>query len=112
MKKLFILFVSMFMCSCFGIQDDKILNDETGFVKHIDYIEEGETNKQIVDVLIKSGDFKGQEVEIENVLTGNPYYDILLKKHDSEYLFISNGIYLYILYLLYILFIRSIIYII
>ena len=77
MKKLFILFVSMFMfcCSCFGIQDDKILNDETGFVKHIDYIEEGETNKQIVDVLIKSGDFKGQEVEIENVLTGNPYYD-------------------------------------
>ncbi len=93
MKKLFILFISMFMfcCSCFAIQDDKVLNAETGFVKHIDYIEEGETNKQIVDVLIKSGDFKGQEVEIENVLTGNPYYDILLKKHDSVVLHLEDS---------------------
>ena len=93
MKKLLVLFVSMFMlcCSCFGMQDDKVLNAETGFVKHIDYIEEGETNKQIVDVIVKSGEFKGQEVEIENVLTGNPYYDILLKKHDSVVLHLEEA---------------------
>ena len=82
----------MFCCSCFGIQDDKILNDETGFVKHIDYIEEGETNKQIVDVLIKSGDFKGQEVEIENVDNGMMAIKINKGMNNVKFTYYPRGL--------------------
>ena len=94
MKKIFItIFCLIFLCgTCFAIQqDESVLKSEVGFVNHIDYIEEGETNKQIVEVLVKSGDYKGQKVEIENVLTGNPYYDILLKKHDNVVLHLEQA---------------------
>ena len=36
--------------------------------------------KQAVKVRLASGEFKGETVDLENILTGNPYYDIKLKK--------------------------------
>ena len=39
--------------------------------------------KQLVDLEILSGKFKGEKRTIENVIGGNPYYDINLKKGDK-----------------------------
>lgn len=63
--------------------ETKILPSETGTVMSIQYIntEEGfAQTKQNVEVKILSGKFKGETVSLENILTGNPYYDIKLKK--------------------------------
>ena len=83
----------MFCTSCFALENDNVLKSETGFVKNIEYTDDAErgNNKQIADVVIKTGMFKGQTVKIENVLTGNPYYDILLKKKDNVILHLEQA---------------------
>ena len=61
----------------------KILPSETGVVQAITYIDENNDyaqTKQEVQVKLLSGEFKGSIIELENILTGNPYYDIKLKK--------------------------------
>ena len=95
MKKIFLFLTCfIFFCSvCFAIEDKAVLKSETGFVKSIEYADDSESgnNKQIVDVQIKTGTFKGETVKIENVLTGNPYYDILLKKKDKVILHLEQA---------------------
>lgn len=83
----------LFCANCFAIDNDTVLKSETGFVKHLEYTEDADSgnNKQIVDVVIKSGMFKGETVTIENILTGNPYYDILLKKKDNVILHLEQA---------------------
>jgi len=91
MKKLLLLvFTVLFFClPCFA--DENVLKSETGIVKNIKYIEENQMNKQFVDVEISSGTFKGEKVTLENVITGNPFYDILLKKKDRVILHAENA---------------------
>lgn len=68
---------------------DSVLPSETGVVESVQYedapnLQQGDNNvKQIVKVKILSGKFKGVERDIDNMLTGNPAYDIPLKKGDK-----------------------------
>ncbi|MBR1907794.1 YibE/F family protein [bacterium] len=95
MKKilLFLTCIILFCTNCFAIETDTVLKSETGLIKHIEYTDDYDSgnNKQIVDVEIKSGKFKGETVQIENVLTGNPYYDIILKRKDNVILHLEQA---------------------
>ncbi len=62
---------------------------QTAEVISIDYADssqnesENNINRQLVTVKIKSGQFSGEKLVLDNVLTGNPAYDINLKKGDN-----------------------------
>lgn len=61
---------------------------ESGIVQKIDYDYTEKTenpenvSKQIVTLKITSGKFKGKEVITDNMLTGNPAYEVFLKEND------------------------------
>lgn len=85
MKKLlffiFIFFISVF--SCFA-EDANILPSQTGIVQTVEYIDldggEYTQTKQIAEIKLLKGDLKGEKITVDNMLTGNPNYDIKLKK--------------------------------
>ena len=92
MKKLIIIFVLIigFFTQCYATEDNKVvLPSQTGVVENIEYedteeLNQGEeTTKQLVTVKVLTGDFKGTERIIDNMLTGNPAYDITLSKGDK-----------------------------
>lgn len=70
-------------------ENKAVLKSETGLVENIKYedmesINQGEqTTKQEVTIKVLTGDFKGTERIIDNMLTGNPAYDINLSKGDK-----------------------------
>ena len=86
MKKLFLLIISLFFSiqMCFPTENKNLNTSEIGIVKNLEFVELNESEvaqvKQDVEVKLLSGEFKGETVVIENILTGNPYYDIKLKK--------------------------------
>jgi uncharacterized membrane protein len=71
---------------------------QTGEVISIDYIDTPEnssvstSSRQLVKVKIKSGQFGGEELLLDNMLTGNPAYDINLKKGDNVVLHAESEI--------------------
>lgn len=80
----------------FAEDDTKtILPSETGIVESIKYedaedLNQGEqTTKQVVTVKVLTGNFKGTERMIDNMLTGNPAYDIQLSKGDKVVLHVE-----------------------
>ena len=80
-KLLVILTCLIFLLPCFA-DESNVLPSEIGIVKSIEYVNTNDSiaqTKQVVKVRLKTGEFKGEEVELENVLTGNPYYDLNLK---------------------------------
>lgn len=95
MLKKFFIFVFIFLlglpifASIEDFKKDKILKSEIGKVEKITYedIEQNFSEKtpvqQIVTVKLLTGEFKGRTTVIDNILTGNPYYDIFLKKGDK-----------------------------
>lgn len=84
MKK-FLVFISLFFISldiCFA-EEPIILPSQLGVVQKVEYADmENEVAqvKQIADIKLLKGDLKDNYVQIDNILTGNPYYDINLKK--------------------------------
>lgn len=82
--KLLILFIlSFFMFLPSFSEESVILPSEKGRVMSVQYVDTDDAvvqTKQVAEIKILTGEFKGQTVELENVLTGNPYYDIKLKK--------------------------------
>ena len=62
----------------------EILPSQTGVVTGIEYADFSNNDvaqtKQKVQIRLLGGEFKGETIELENMLTGNPYYDIKLKK--------------------------------
>ena len=62
---------------------------ESGIIKKIeyDYTEKTDSpetiSKQIVTVKITTGKFKGNEKVTDNMLTGNPAYEVFLKENDK-----------------------------
>ena len=82
--KLLILFIlSFFMFLPSFSEESVILPSEKGRVLSVQYVDTDDAvvqTKQVAEIKILTGEFKGQTVELENVLTGNPYYDIKLKK--------------------------------
>lgn len=65
----------------------KILPSQTGVVEKIQYVDLNDDTvsqtKQTIQVRLLTGEFKGETVELDNMLTGNPYYDIKLKKNTK-----------------------------
>jgi len=103
MKKL-ILILLMIICFCAPVfaeesADKAVLPSETGKVLSIEtfghekYSPTGELNqvKQSVEVQIVSGEHKGQKTIIDNMLMGNPAYDINLKKGDRVILHVEQA---------------------
>ncbi len=88
MKKILIIILMFTGLSIPAIADgNKVLPAEKGLVENIEYIDNiqgGDQNqiKQDVTVKILTGKFKGETVELDNMLTGNPAYDIMLSKGD------------------------------
>lgn len=74
---------------------ENTMPSETGLVLNVSYedeqdIKQGETNtKQVALVEVTSGKFKGIKRELDNMLTGNPAYDITLKKGDKVILHVE-----------------------
>lgn len=95
MKKLFILlFILILGMVCYA--EAPVMSAQTGIVRSIKFVEaennlsdEEEHLKQIVTVEVLSGDFKGTQRIVENMLTGNPAYDIPLNKGDKVILHVE-----------------------
>ena len=84
MKKIFFVLVA-FLLIIFPIFADEtnILPAETGIVQNVQYVDTNENYvqaKQLAEIKLLSGEFKNNTITLENILTGNPYYDINLKK--------------------------------
>ena len=68
-----------------------------GIVKRIDYDYTEKTDnpeeisKQIVTVKIITGQFKGEEKVTENLMTGNPAYEVFLKEGDRVLLMMESA---------------------
>ena len=80
----FILFFGFSLSS--KAADPIVLPSETGKVIEVNYSDANDgitSTKQIVTVKILTGENKGQILELENMLDGNPYYDIKLRKNNK-----------------------------
>lgn len=91
MKK-FVLVLMMFLMT-FGVSfaedETVILPSQIGVIKNVQYIDidEGITQtKQLAEIRLKNGD----EILLDNILTGNPYYDIKLKTGDKVILHVED----------------------
>ena len=87
MKKILLLFILLIFTTLnsFASEESKILPAQIGIINNINYIDNTELEDtqhviQQVEVKILKGKYKNQNIIIENILTGNPYYDINLKK--------------------------------
>lgn len=95
MKKILVLLFSFLfsLINAYANIDDNISRSEIGIVKNIEYLDIdtdiGQT-KQIVDIELRQGQNKGQLIQVENILTGNPYYDINLKNGMKVVLHLEN----------------------
>lgn len=96
MKKIFLaFFILLNLVHPAFANEDAILPSETGVVESIENIYNDNENsqqgtQQIVSVKILSGEYKGEEKEIVNLLTDNPAYDIPLKKGDKVILHLEE----------------------
>ena len=91
---LLILFIG-FISPVFAENEDSVLPSETGVVQSIENIYSDDNagqqgTQQIAKVKILSGEYKGEEREIVNILTENPAYDIQLKKGDKVVLHLEE----------------------
>lgn len=102
MKKfLILLFISLFVFTLPTFADtnnpDMELPSESGVVENVQYedtpsLQQGDNSvKQIVKVKVLTGKYKGLERDIDNMLTGNPAYDIPLKKGDHVVLHVEKN---------------------
>lgn len=93
MKKFFLILISIlfFAVPAFCLQQGEILKSQTGKVLSVENLAEKvlpenggiKQVKQSVEVEILTGEKKGEKVIIDNMLMGNPAYDIALKKGDK-----------------------------
>ena len=95
MKKLFIILLLFLGIPTLADENKTVLPSETGIVESIKYedaenLNQGEsTTKQLVTVKVLTGNFKGTKRLIENMLTGNPAYDINLTKGNKVVLHVE-----------------------
>ena len=97
MKKFFIFLVITFCCTIlYPAYAENVLPSETGIVTSVYYedmqtMQQGAQNvKQVAEIKIKSGDYKGETIVTDNIMTGNPSYDIPLKKGDRVILHLEK----------------------
>ena len=90
MKKgllVFIIFITFIMIPVFAQNNN--LHAEKGIVENVEYEDinqnsysDKEQVKQIVTVKLLTGEFKGKSFKTDNMITNNPYYDMILRKGD------------------------------
>ena len=72
----------------------EILQSQLGRVTNIEYIDLTDNDtvqtKQNVEVELLKGNLKGSKVLVENILSGNPYYDIKLKEGKKVILHVED----------------------
>lgn len=97
MKKILLFGFVLLGLVCPVFADEKAeLPSETGVVENIQYedvqdLQQGDNSvKQVALVKVLSGKFKGTERLIDNMLTGNPAYDINLQKGDKVILHVER----------------------
>lgn len=94
MKKIifFILFFITSMMVTFA-QEPVILPSQKAVVKNVEYIDINNDItqvKQVVELELMTGEHKGSTIQLDNFLTGNPYYDIKLKKGTEVILHVES----------------------
>lgn len=86
MKKFLVLcFVMLFsIINCYSQELDNIIPSQVGIVQDLEYVDLNDSEiaqvKQEVEIKLLNGEFKNEIITVDNILTGNPYYDIKLKK--------------------------------
>lgn len=95
MRFLALILSFFFLLPAFA-DETKILPSVTGKVQQVQYIDIDDSSevaqtKQIADIIILDGGFKGEKVQLDNMLTGNPYYDIKLKKNIKVILHVEDN---------------------
>lgn len=84
MKHFLLILISiLFSLPIFAAEDMQVLPSQIGIVKNVEFqdVSDGVAQaKQLATIKITTGVSKGNIVELENMLSGNPYYDINLKK--------------------------------
>lgn len=101
MKKLFLIFALFLLSSfcAFGAEDgpkETYTSSAEGIVLRIDYDYTEKTDnpadisKQIATVKITSGEFKGKTKVTENLMTGNPAYEVFLKEGQKVLLVLES----------------------
>ncbi len=99
MKKIIILcllIIGLYLPCAAELNQNMELSSETGIVEAISYeevpgLQQGSSSlKQIADVKVISGKYKGTERSVDNMLTGNPAYDIPLKPGDKVILHVES----------------------
>lgn len=86
MKKIILLFLGLIFTLPIFAEETNILPSQTGMVESIQYVDLEDNltqTKQVIKVKLLSGEFKGETIELDNMLTGNPYYDIKLRKNTK-----------------------------
>lgn len=82
-KNIVLIIFSLLILLPVFADEPQIMASETGIIQSVKYVDgdnEYAQSKQEAEVKLLSGEFKGETIELENILTGNPYYDIKLKK--------------------------------
>ncbi len=97
MKKILILLFLLIGITTPAISEEKaIMKSEIGVVENIQYedadeLNQGEqTTKQDVTIKVLTGEFKETKRIVDNMLTGNPAYDINLSKGDKVILHLEQ----------------------
>ena len=90
MKKIVFIFLIMLIAGFSPVFAGEILHSERGIVTQVEYVDTSDImndenihTHQNVEVKLLSGKFKGEKIFIENQLTSNPAYDIILKRGDK-----------------------------
>lgn len=95
MKKFLLILLLIIGIPAIAEETKTVLPSQTGIVEEIKYedadsLNQGEeTTKQLITVKVLTGEFKGTERIIDNMLTGNPAYDINLSKGDKVVLHVE-----------------------
>lgn len=109
MKKILLLIIVFFLSfSTVKAEDLVVLPSQIGVVQSVEYIDNTDTSKieqtrQEVEVKLIKGEHKNKLIKVDNILTGNPNYDINLKqgtkvilhveKDNDNLIFSIEGIY-------------------
>ena len=95
MKKFFLILFLFFLVAIVPVSAEdefSVLPSQYGVVKSIQYIDDDNIHtKQIVEIELLKAPFKNKKIITENVLTGNPYYDIKLKKGSKVVLHVEEN---------------------
>ena len=95
MKKVLITLFILLTTICFCSAQDVFVSTQRGLVKNLQYeditLENDTYTRQLAEVLLLSGEEKGQIKVLQNVLTGNPHYDIPLKQGIKVLLHVEDS---------------------